>query len=156
VAPLALTAAAGALAAAGADTLATEVGTWWGGAPWSLRTGKRVPPGTSGAVTVEGTLALVASAAAVAVLAAALTVVPWRAVGAVTAAGTAGALADTVVGAWGQQRRWCPGCQADTEQDPHACGGPTQWVGGRRWLDNDAVNLLATMVGALGALVSAR
>ncbi|MBY0491382.1 MAG: DUF92 domain-containing protein, partial [Gemmatimonadaceae bacterium] len=37
-APWAALAGAGALAAAGADTAATEVGTLWGGAPWSLRT----------------------------------------------------------------------------------------------------------------------
>jgi uncharacterized protein (TIGR00297 family) len=151
LAPVALVAAAGALAAAGADTLATEVGTWWGGAPWSLRTGTRVPPGTSGAVTVVGTLALVASAAVVAALAAALAVIPWGAWGVVTVAGTAGAVADTVLGAWGQQRRWCPTCHMATEQDPHACGSPAPLTGGWRWLDNDAVNLLATVVGAVVA-----
>ncbi len=156
LAPLALTGAAGALAAAGADTLATEVGTWWGGTPWSLRTRTRVPPGTSGAVTLVGSLALVVSAAAVAAVAAALGVIPWRAAGVVTAAGTVGAVADTLLGAWGQQRRWCPACQMATEQDPHACGAPTQRAGGWRWLDNDAVNLLATVVGAVVALLGTR
>lgn len=156
LAPLALTAAAGALAASGADTVATEVGTWWGGPPWSLRTGARVPPGTSGAVTVVGTVALMASAAVVAALAAALAVIPWRAWGVVTAAGTAGAVADTLLGAWGQQRRWCHACQGATEQDPHACGAPTELAGGWRWLDNDAVNLLATVVGAMVAGWGAR
>jgi uncharacterized protein (TIGR00297 family) len=156
LAPVALVAAAGALAAAGADTLATEVGTWLGGSPRSLRTGARVPPGTSGAVTVVGSLAMVASAAAVAAVAGALGVIPWDAWWVVTGAGTAGAVADTVVGAWGQQRRWCPVCQGATEQDPHACGAPTQLAGGWRWLDNDAVNLLATGVGAVVAGWGAR
>jgi uncharacterized protein (TIGR00297 family) len=156
LAPLALVAATGALAAAGADTLATEVGTWWGASPWSLRTRTRVPPGTSGAVTLAGSLAMVASAGAVAALAGALAVIPWGAWGVVTVAGTAGAVVDTVLGAWGQQRRWCPVCQGATEQDPHACGAPTQRVGGWRWLDNDVVNLLATGVGALVAVWGAR
>lgn len=151
-APVALVAAAGALAAAGADTLATEVGTWWGGAPWSLRTRRRVTPGTSGAVSVVGTLALGVSAAVIAAAAAAVGVVPWTAWGAVALAGAAGALADTLLGAWGQARRWCPACRTDTEQDPHACGSTTQLAGGWGWLDNDAVNLLATVVGALSAV----
>lgn len=155
VAPVAWMAAAGALAAAGADTVATEVGTWVGGEPWSLRTRTRVPPGTSGAVTVAGTLALGVSALVVAALAAALAVVPWDAVGAVAVAGGAGALADTVAGAWVQLRRWCPACAKPTEQDPHACGAVTRRAGGWRWMDNDAVNLLATVVGAAVAVLLA-
>ena len=45
LAPVALVAAAGALAAAGADTLATEVGTWWGGGPLVAADGDARPPG---------------------------------------------------------------------------------------------------------------
>jgi uncharacterized membrane protein len=89
----------------------------------------------------------------IAAVAAAVGVVPWTAWGAVALAGAAGALADTLLGAWGQQRRWCSACRTDTEQDPHACGTATQLAGGWGWLDNDAVNLLATVVGALSALV---
>ncbi|MBU6367511.1 MAG: DUF92 domain-containing protein [Gemmatimonadetes bacterium] len=148
LAPMALVAATGALAAAGADTLATEVGTWWGGDPWSLRTRRRVATGTSGAVTPVGTAALGVSALVVAALAAALAVISWRALPAVVAGGVAGALADTVAGAWLQLRRWCPACDTATEQDPHDCGAATRVAGGWRWLDNDAVNLLATVVGA--------
>jgi len=91
----------------------------------------------------------------VAAMAAALAVVPWDAVGAVAVAGGVGALADTVIGAWVQLRRWCPACAALTEQDPHACGARTRSAGGWWWMDNDAVNLLATVVGATVAVVLA-
>ena len=48
---------AGAIAAATADTWSTEIGTVLGGTPRHLiTTGREVPPGTSGGVTIAGTL----------------------------------------------------------------------------------------------------
>jgi len=55
-------AAAGALAASAADTLATEVGTLVGGEPLSITQWRAVPAGTSGGVTVAGSLAMVGGA----------------------------------------------------------------------------------------------
>ena len=59
-------AALGALAAATADTWATEVGTVASGVPRSIISLKPLPAGTSGGVTVPGTLASVAGAAFIA------------------------------------------------------------------------------------------
>lgn len=55
-------AAAASLAAAGADTWATEAGTWAASRAWSLRTGRWVPAGTSGAISAPGTMAMVVGA----------------------------------------------------------------------------------------------
>lgn len=144
-------AAAGALAAAGADTWATEIGTLYGRAPWSLRSRSRVPAGTSGAITTVGTIALVAGATSIAALSAILTVIPANARTAVAVAlgGVAGAIADTLLGAWVQQRRWCARCTMETEQAVHLCGTPTQVVGGAAALDNDLVNVCCSAVGAV-------
>ena len=139
-------------AAAAADTWATETGTWARATAWSLRTGRLVPAGTSGAITLPGTAGLVVGATCWACVAALLGLVPWAATWAVAAGGVAGATADTIVGAWWQVRRRCPACAAATEQDPHACGTATHVTGGLPWLDNDAVNLLATLVGAGAAI----
>ncbi len=150
--PMLAVAAAGALAAAGADTWATEIGTLVGGAPWSLRRRAAVPVGTSGAVTLVGTLAAVAGGLLLAAIAALARMYPPALVGAVALAAVVGALADSVLGAWWQERRRCPRCQSDTEQRVHECGADTLRTGGVGPLDNDAVNLCCTIIGAVVAL----
>ena len=146
-------AALGALAAATADTWATEIGTLFGGTPRSLVTMRRVPAGTSGGVSVAGSLAMVAGAAFIAGVEGRS--VCHDAVVVVTAAGVAGAVADSLLGATLQERRWCAACEQASEQRVHDCGTPTTLVGGREWMDNDMVNLIATFVGAAVAVLLA-
>jgi uncharacterized protein (TIGR00297 family) len=143
-------AGAGALAAAAADTWATEVGTLAAGDPRTVLGWRRVPAGTSGAVSLSGTAAMVAGAGFVALCARALgydASVAWAALG----GGVAGAVADTLVGATVQRRRWCDRCAAPTERRIHDCGTPTRAAGGLAGIDNDAVNLLCGVVGAVVA-----
>ena len=146
---------AGALAAATADTWATEVGTLAGGVPRSITSLKPVPPGTSGGITVAGTLASVAGATFIGALA---WVAGWprdAVLGGAAAGGFAGATFDSLLGATLQARRWCDHCAAATERIVHGCGTPTRPAGGLAWLDNDRVNLAATLVGAgVGALMA--
>lgn len=150
-------AAVGALAASSADTWATEVGTLWGGTPRSVWSWKKVPTGTSGGVTVRGTLGLVAGAAVIAAIAWVL-FVRLGAVGGRSAAfvvavsafcgGIGGALLDTALGGSLQERRRCQGCGMHTERRVHSCGSRTRHAGGVRGLTNDVVNLAATLGGA--------
>jgi uncharacterized protein (TIGR00297 family) len=142
-------AGAAALVAAGADTLATETGTLWRGQPWSLRTGGRVATGTSGAMSVPGTLGMIGGAMVLALLAVACGLITRADVPLVALAGIAGALADTVIGAFWQARRWCPACERETEQLVHRCGTATRPWRGVSWLTNDVVNFLCTAVGAV-------
>lgn len=144
---------AAALIAAGADTLATETGTLWRGQPWSLRTLGPVPTGTSGAVSLPGTLGMVVGAIGLATVAMGIGLVPRDAVVTVAAAGFAGATADTVIGAFWQARRWCPQCERETEQNVHRCGTMTRPWRGLSWLSNDFVNFLCTVVGAATAWI---
>ncbi|MFN2564323.1 MAG: DUF92 domain-containing protein [Gemmatimonadaceae bacterium] len=146
---------AGALAAATSDTWATEVGTLAGRAPRSVVSGRRVPTGTSGAVSAAGLAAAVAGAAFLALAALA---VEWPAGAAAAgfAGGIAGSTIDSLLGATLQARRWCDACCAPTERETHVCGSCTRVVGGIAWLDNDAVNALSTAAGGvLGLLVGA-
>jgi uncharacterized protein (TIGR00297 family) len=142
-------AAAGALAASAADTLATEVGTLVGGEPLSITQWRAVPAGTSGGVTVAGSLAMVGGALLVAFAALGMRLTPH--VAAVALGGIGGAVADSLLGALVQERRRCPRCDVATERRIHDCGTATEHVGGIARLDNDLVNLCATIVGALVA-----
>jgi uncharacterized protein (TIGR00297 family) len=147
-------AALGALAASSADTWATEIGTLYGGTPRSILTFRRLPTGTSGAISAIGSLAMVAGAAFIAYVA------RWLglpdAVLLVTAAGIVGALTDSLLGATIQERRWCSVCEKASERRVHDCGTPTTFAGGREWMDNDLVNLLATFAGAATATALTR
>jgi len=136
---------AGAIATATADTWGTEVGTVVGGTPHHVLSGRAVPPGTSGGVSLAGTAATFAGA----VLAAAVVMlmkwdVPFAAV---TAGGIAGSMIDSVLGATIQERRWCTQCDLATERHRHRCGTATVRRGGIPSFNNDLVNLTSILAG---------
>lgn len=139
---------AGSLAASAADTWATEVGTLARGEPRSIIGWRRVPTGTSGAVSGAGSLAMVAGALFVAATMVALgwtaEVALWVAVG-----GVAGAVIDSLLGATLQVRRWCEQCARETERQTHDCGTTTRRARGVEWMDNDIVNFLSSAAGGL-------
>ena len=88
-----------ALVAGASDTVASEIGKAWGKRTFLLTTARRVPPGTSGAMSLEGTVAGVASAAALAAGAVLLSLLGWQDVAPVVIAATAGALVESALGA---------------------------------------------------------
>jgi len=141
----------GALAASSADTWATEVGTLAGGEPVSIVSARRVPPGTSGGVTLVGTMAGIGGAVFIGAVA---TLTNWPVHFAAAAlGGMAGALTDSLLGAVLQARRWCDLCAKSTERLVHNCGTPTRHAGGIPGFDNDAVNAVCSGVGALVVLL---
>ena len=145
---------AGAIAASTADTWATEVGTLSSDDPVSMMSGKRVPPGTSGAVTLIGSLAALAGALFIALEA---TLAHWPvSLTVVALGGVAGALADSLLGATLQARRWCDPCATSTERLVHSCGATTRHSAGIAGLDNDVVNAVCSGLGALIALTLSR
>jgi uncharacterized protein (TIGR00297 family) len=147
----------GALATANGDTWATELGTLSRAEPRSLLTLKRVPRGTSGAVSPLG---LVATALGGAVIGAVLALANGRARGpsalflllAGLLLGVLGSLVDSVLGATVQAGYRCAHCAVETEGPLHHCGRKSEQTRGFAWFDNDLVNLTATALGAaLGA-----
>jgi uncharacterized membrane protein len=74
----------------------------------------------------------------------------------VSLAGLAGSLLDSLLGATVQAIYTCPNCQKETERHPlHTCGAQTTLAHGWPWMDNDWVNGLCTLGGALVALLAA-
>jgi uncharacterized protein (TIGR00297 family) len=148
----------GALATANGDTWATELGTLSRREPISLWPPRRVPRGTSGAVSPLGLLATALGGALIGALlaladaqASTLSAAELLLLGLGT--GVLGSLADSVLGATLQASYRCPTCEVATEGAFHHCGTRAELVRGLRWFDNDLVNLSATAFGAgLGAL----
>jgi uncharacterized protein (TIGR00297 family) len=96
---IALLAFAAALAAGGSDTIASEIGKAWGRRTWSIASLKRVAPGTSGAMSLEGTTAGVASAFGLGGAAVALDLVPGGWLPAIVLGATGGSLLESWLGA---------------------------------------------------------
>lgn len=176
---------AGALAAANADTWATELGVLSRSAPRLITTGRAVERGVSGGITFLGTLAATGGALLIALLAvlfwqgriielpagspgwpagllgaglhiSALSAsqgAAWAAI--ITLAGLAGSLLDSLLGATLQSIYFCPACQKETERHPqHSCGTATLPKRGWAWVNNDWVNTICTLTGALAALAA--
>lgn len=136
----------GGIAAGIADSWASEIGRFSAREPLSLRTRGRVPKGTSGAVSPLGTGATVLGAASVGAFGTLFG--GWAMLPVGLAAGVAGSLVDTVIGATVQARFDCGSCGATVEDAMH-CGLPTRPSHGWRWVGNDVVNSCANVTGML-------
>jgi uncharacterized protein (TIGR00297 family) len=139
----------GALATANGDTWATELGILSPGEPRSIVTWRRVPRGSSGAVSALGLLATVAGALVVGLAAAPASGRPLRIILVAAIAGTAGALIDSLAGATVQESFYCRGCARACESPRHACGAVAERRSGVIGFGNDLVNFTATLAGAL-------
>jgi uncharacterized protein (TIGR00297 family) len=95
----ALIAFAAALAAGGSDTVASEIGKAWGRHAYVVSNFSSVPPGTSGAVSVEGTAAGLMGAIALGALAVSLGLVPTGALFPIVAGATIGSFSESFLGA---------------------------------------------------------
>ncbi|MGC4105803.1 MAG: DUF92 domain-containing protein [Thermomicrobiales bacterium] len=158
-----IVALAASLAAANADTWATEIGRLSGQRPRSIVTFRSVPSGTSGGISFAGTIASFAGAVFLGIVA----LIGWsnhwlanpaadtdvaRLLMIVTGTGFLGAFADSILGATIQAQYHCPACDKATESPVHSCGTRTTPVRGVRWITNDVVNIAAIVVATAIAL----
>ncbi len=112
---------AASVATAAADTCSSEVGKAYGRRTFLITTFRPVPPGTEGAVSLEGTLGGLAGGFVVAAVGASLGLYAWPEAAVVGVAGLLGSLAESVIGTVAERRGW---------------------------LDNDQLNALNTAIGA--------
>jgi uncharacterized protein (TIGR00297 family) len=120
---------AASVATAAADTCSSEIGKAYGRRTFLITTFRPVPPGTEGAVSLEGTLGGLAGGFAVAALGAGLGLYSWPAAFVVGVSGLLGSLAESVIGTVAERRGW---------------------------LNNDQLNALNTAIGAGFASLIAR
>ncbi|MEX1324771.1 MAG: DUF92 domain-containing protein, partial [Synechococcaceae cyanobacterium] len=132
--PLLLVGFTASFAAKLADTCGSEIGKRWGRHTVLITSLRPVPPGTEGAVSLEGTLASLAGSLVMVVLALALGLLPGppaaltaAAAVLITAVGLAATLLESVIGATAQRR----------------CA----------WLSNELVNGIQTALAALLAML---
>ncbi|HZU70972.1 MAG TPA: DUF92 domain-containing protein [Ktedonobacteraceae bacterium] len=149
----------GALATATADTWATELGVLSRQDPRLITSGKRVSPGTSGGITPLGTAASALGAFSLGIVfwglqrfPRSLASLPFVAL----LSGLAGSFFDSLLGATAQAMYYCPACGKETERRIHSCGARTTPLRGVPWIDNDVVNFVATLFGALAAIFVSR
>jgi uncharacterized protein (TIGR00297 family) len=147
---------AGAMATVNADTWATEIGILSPKAPRLITTGKPVAMGTSGGVTLTGTTATFAGGLLIGVVGVLfqthLPAVPFLM--AVSLAGLIGSLTDSLLGATVQAIYYDPVRQKETErvitgEDGNPVPPQRGWV----WINNDLVNFLSSVIGAIAAVL---
>jgi uncharacterized protein (TIGR00297 family) len=146
---------AASLAAVNADTWATELGVLNPHPPRLLtKLNQVVEKGTSGGISLTGTVASLTGSALIGILAATLypIVAPVQLFLIITFAGLAGSLFDSFLGATVQAMYYCPTDKKETEKHPlHTCGTETVHLRGWKWLNNDWVNFAC---GAFGVAIS--
>lgn len=147
----------GAVAAVTADTWATEIGVWAGQQPRFITTWQRVPAGTSGGLSMFGLLGAFLGSGTV-------TFIGWLAKPAsaydfggfeivtIVICGVIAHLLDSILGATIQAQYLCPVCGKQTERVQHCERVATRLHRGWAWVNNDLVNGLCALGGALMVL----
>ena len=114
-----------AFATAAADTVSSEIGQAFGRTTYLVTNFKRVPAGTEGAVSLEGTLAGFAASTVPAAFAAAVSLITWPGAAVVVAAAFVGTTLESYLGATLQRTNT---------------------------IDNEVVNFANTLAGGLAAM----
>ena len=144
----------GSMSAAAADTAATEIGLLSHGQPRLITNpSKVVAPGTSGGGTPLGCVGAAFASLVIGAMGGSLNILPNPyGLGLVClVGGVFGASADSLMGAAFQMKGYCVVCLKATEE-VHHCGEKTKVTRGVPYVENNVVNVLATVAGALSGL----
>ena len=142
----------GALAAANADTWATEIGRIAGGRPRHILSGEPLAIGASGGVTWQGTAGSLAGALLVSIASVPfcdISIFMCLFIGCM--AGIVGSISDSLLGATLQAlyRDESAGVYTESAQP----GVSITLVKGWRWVNNDIVNVFCTFVGSVTGIL---
>ncbi|WP_322922617.1 DUF92 domain-containing protein [Paenibacillus campi] len=161
----------GVMATVTADTWATEWGSLSRKPPRSVLNGRVLEPGASGGISLRGTIAAAAGGIVIGVAAALFSLLsavgnPYTDLSGVNSmlygaivmvlagwiGGLVGCFADSYLGATVQLMHRCTVCGKMVETDTH-CGQPTVYARGWRWMNNDMVNAVSSVIGGVVALL---
>ncbi len=139
----------GAIGAATADTWATEIGFYSKSKPRLVLSKQVVKRGISGGVTFLGIIGSVLGALIIGLLGESILnmndlLLP------LAVAGFIGSLTDSILGGYIQAQFKCSICNEHIENRYH-CNTKSKLISGSKWIDNDAVNFINTIIGANAA-----
>ncbi|MFG6494184.1 DUF92 domain-containing protein [Fictibacillus sp. UD] len=137
-----------AFATATADTWASEIGVLSKKKPFHIKEWKTVDRGLSGAISSLGTFAAALGALLIGFSFYILFDTSFLVALCITISGFVGNLADTVFGAWFEQKFFCSMCKKETESRVH-CGKKTTRIYGVSWVSNNLVNFTSTLIGGM-------
>jgi len=148
-------------AAATADTWATEIGVLSKSEPRSILGFKKVPRGTSGGITILGTMAGFGGSVAIVILGLFLfsTFLPfpftWQNALLAAVLGLTAQIFDSILGASFQAKYQCLKCKRICEEGKHCLGAGTELISGWKWMNNNVVNFLSVVIAVfVGWLVA--
>jgi uncharacterized protein (TIGR00297 family) len=140
------------LACATGDTWSSEIGPLSKYQPISVKTFKHVAAGTSGAISVLGTVWAILGVLLITIVGMFLLSLSLQMACFIFIFGILGNGIDTYIGAFLQRRYRCIVCSMVIEKNIH-CENRANKLGGYSFMTNDAVNFLATLVSPLLAVI---
>ena len=139
------------IASANSDTWASEIGPISKKNPVYIRTFKRIERGTSGAISLLGSIAALIASLLISLISFWVFHLDFYYCFIIFLFGFLGNIIDTVLGAFYQQLYVCSHCGIETEKRFH-CQSPTKRIKGFALVDNDMVNLLSGFLAAILAI----
>ncbi len=147
-----------AVAAATADTWATEIGVFSKKQPRLITTFKQVSPGTSGGISLTGLFASLAGSVTIAGISLGYysyynileNIIVVFCI--IVVSGFIGSIADSIIGATIQAQYKCERCMKITEKKVH-CDSETKIIHGLNWLNNDYVNLISITFSSILTII---
>ncbi len=147
------------LAAATADTWATELGTLSRQQPRLITNFQPVPTGTSGGITIPGFISAFGGALIIAGCGWFFFNGDYQAIHIpllfmIAISGLLGSVVDSYLGASVQIQFRCPVCNKVTEKTTHCNKNATTPLSGLRWITNDMVNFFNTLSAPVFLFIS--
>jgi uncharacterized protein (TIGR00297 family) len=141
------------LASATGDTWSSEIGPLSKRPPLSVKSFRVVQAGTSGAISILGTISAIAGIGVITIIGIFLLQIPTKMAWIIFIFGILGNGMDTFLGAFFQRNYQCVECSLKTEK-PFHCNQKARKIGGFSLINNDGVNFLAGLLSPIFAILT--